>query len=122
MKPWAKLDETFKKANFEQAKYSIEILKACEFDVKEAKGAPQIFDDFSPEDAERMAEMEHGRWNIERLRDGWRYGKVRDDSKKIHNYLVPWSQLPEEIKNYDREAVRAFPEILAQAGLEVFRR
>jgi hypothetical protein len=69
-----------------------------------------------------MAELEHGRWNAERLRDGWRYGKKRDDSRKIHNYLVPWAELPDDIKVYDRGAVRAFPEILAKAGLEVRRR
>jgi hypothetical protein len=69
-----------------------------------------------------MAELEHGRWNVERLRDGWRFGKPRDDSRKLHDCLVPWNELPEEIKRYDRDAVRAFPEILAQAGLEIYRR
>jgi len=72
-------------------------------------------------EVERMAELEHGRWNVERLRDGWRYGKTRDDSRKIHDCLVPWTALPDEIKKYDRNAVRAFPEILAKAKLEVRR-
>jgi ppGpp synthetase/RelA/SpoT-type nucleotidyltranferase len=121
MKPWDKLEETFRMANREQAKYSVDILQACGFKVKKAEGTPAIFEGFTDGEVERMAEMEHGRWNVERLRDGWRYGKDRDDAKKIHNYLVSWSQLPEEIKMYDREAVRAFPCILAQAGLEIFR-
>ena len=73
-----------------------------------------------------MAAMEHGRWNIERLRDGWRPGKPRDDAKKIHDCLVPWAELSDDpetgVKKYDRQAVLKFPEILAQAGLEVFRR
>ena len=72
-------------------------------------------------EVERMAELEHGRWNIERLRDGWRYGRQRDDSRKIHDCLVSWHDLPDDIKRYDREAVRAFPEILEKAGLEVQR-
>jgi ppGpp synthetase/RelA/SpoT-type nucleotidyltranferase len=122
MRPWPKLAETFKKANIGQAKYSIEILRACGFDVKEAKGRPVIFKGFGDGEVECMAEMEHGRWNIERLRDGWRYGKERDDKAKIHDCLIPWSELPDDIKVYDRKSVRAFPAILAQAGLEVFRR
>ena len=67
-----------------------------------------------------MAEMEHGRWIIERLSDGWRYGP-RDDARKLHNCLVSWAELSEDIKKHDRNAVRSFPSILAKAGLEVYR-
>lgn len=119
MKPWPKLDETFKRANREQAKYAIEILKACGFDVREAK-KPVVFTGFETADIERMSEMEHGRWNAERLRDGWRPGP-RDDAKKRHNCIVEWGQLTEAIKDYDRNSVKKFPEILATAGLEVYR-
>ncbi len=122
MRPWPKLADTFKTANIEQAKYSVQILEAAGFGVREVDGDPTIFTDFENEEVEYMAELEHGRWNVERLRDGWRYGEDRDDAKKIHNYLVPWSELPGDIKQYDRDAVRAFPEILAKAKLEVFRR
>ena len=59
---------------------------------------------------------------MERLRDGWRYGKPRDDSRQLHDCLVSWNELTDDIKRYDRDAVRAFPEILAKAGLEVRRR
>jgi hypothetical protein len=72
-----------------------------------------------------MAELEHGRWNVERLRDDWRYGPMKDEQKKIHPCLVPWDVLPDGetgVKKYDRNAVRAFPEILARAGLEVYRK
>jgi ppGpp synthetase/RelA/SpoT-type nucleotidyltranferase len=124
LKPWDYLPETYKKANRGQAAFAIRILKAAGFDVRPAEGTPVVFADFKPEEIELMAQLEHGRWNIERLREGWRPGKVRDDEKRIHNCLVAWSDdkvLTEEIKNYDRDAVRAFPEILAKAGLEVFR-
>ncbi|NLX96914.1 MAG: Ryanodine receptor Ryr [Rhodopirellula sp.] len=100
----------------------METLEACGFGVRQ-KQEPVIFDhhQFALEEVERMAEMEHGRWNAERLRDGWRYGHPRDDQRKVHDCLVPWSELPETIKRYDRDAVRAFPEILAKAKLEVYR-
>ena len=45
----------------------------------------------------------------------------RDDSRKIHDRPVPWKELPDDIKRYDRDAVRAFPEILSKAKLEVRR-
>ena len=122
MRPWDKLEATFKRANLEQAHYSVEILEAAGFEVGKADGPPVILSDFSDAEVERMAELEHGRWNIERLRDGWRYGRQRDDSRKIHDCLVSWSDLPDDVRRYDRDAVRAFPEILAKAGLEVRRR
>ena len=121
MRPWDQLDATFKKANLEQVRYSVKILEASGFEVRKADGQPSTLSDFSDAEVERMAELEHGRWNIERLKDGWRYGKTRDDSKKAHDCLVKWNELPEEIKKYDREAVRAFPDVLAKAGLEVRR-
>ena len=100
----------------------MEILEAAGFEVRQADGDPLIFTGFDEEkDIEPMAELEHGRWNIERLRDSWRYSKTRDDSRKIHDCLVAWEDLPEDIKRYDRDAVRAFPEILARAGLEISR-
>lgn len=120
LRAWGKLDSTFKKANLEQAHYSIEILKAAGFEVVEA-AEPGGFAEFTSSEVEHMAELEHGRWNVERLRDGWRYGSRRDDARKLHDCLVPWSGLPEDIREYDRQAVRAFPEILAKAGLAVRR-
>jgi ppGpp synthetase/RelA/SpoT-type nucleotidyltranferase len=121
MRPWDKLEDTFKKANLGQAHYSVEILEAAGFKLRKVDGPPAILTDFTDPEVERMAELEHGRWNVERLRDGWRYGRPRDDSRKIHDCLVSWEELPDDIKRYDRDAVRAFPEILAKAGLEVTR-
>ena len=123
MRPWPKLDETFKRANREQARYAVEILTACGFIVRDAADPknPVIFSGFADPEIECMAEREHGRWNVERLRDGWRPGTPRDDAKKIHDCLVPWADLPKNIKHYDRNAVREFPAILAKAGLEVRR-
>ena len=121
MRPWEILDQTFQKANLEQAHYSVEILEAAGFEVRRVDGPPAILSDFTGDEVEHMAELEHGRWNIERLRDGWRYGRTRDDTRKIHDCLVAWKDLPDDMRRYDRDAVRAFPEILAKAGLEVRR-
>ena len=63
--------------------------------------------------------------NDERLRDGWRPGTPRNDTRKVHNCLVPWQDLTDGedgVKKYDRGSVRKFPEILAKAGLEVYRK
>jgi hypothetical protein len=118
MKPWPKLPDTFKQANLDQARYAVQILEACGFAVREAE-SPVLFTDFSEREIEKMADLEHGRWNIDRLRAGWRFGP-RDDQRQLHNCLVPWAELPENIKEYDRKAVQKSPEILAKAGFSIW--
>ncbi len=124
LKPWKKLDPSFKEANLEQAAYAVNILKAAGLGIRRADD-PVVFDkrNFTPEEVEYMAELEHGRWNVERLKNGWRLG-ARDDAKKLHDCLVPWRELsdgPDGVKIYDRRAVTDFPVILAKAKLEVYR-
>jgi ppGpp synthetase/RelA/SpoT-type nucleotidyltranferase len=120
MKPWEKLKYTFKAANVEQAQHAVQILEACGYEVRES-ATPEVYE-FSDEEikneVERMAEMEHGRWNVERLQNGWRYG-TRDDKARLHDCLVSWADLPESIRKYDRDAALNFPRILARANLEV---
>jgi hypothetical protein len=67
----------------------------------------------------RMAEMEHGRWNFERLRDGWRYASTKDTTAKLSPYLVSWKTLPPDVAEYDLEAVKSFPRVLAKGGYAI---
>ena len=52
---------------------------------------------------------------------GWVYDPERDHDRKISPYLVPYDELPEDVKEWDRQAVRVIPEVLALAKFEVYR-
>lgn len=52
--------------------------------------------------AELMAENVHDVWAKTRIEQGWTYGPERNDAEKKHPCLVPYDQLPEEEKVYDR--------------------
>jgi voltage-gated potassium channel Kch len=67
-----------------------------------------------------LAEVEHGRWNAERLQAGWRLGP-RQVGRSTSPYLVPWADLPAEIRQYDVETVRNLAATLAGAGCTVTR-
>jgi voltage-gated potassium channel Kch len=67
-----------------------------------------------------LAEVEHGRYNAERLQAGWRLGPRRV-GRSTSPYLVPWSELPAEIRQYDVEAVRNIAAAMAGAGCGVTR-
>lgn len=51
---------------------------------------------------ERLAENTHDIWAAQRLRDGWIVGSKRDDARRQHPCLVPYQNLPEAEKAYDR--------------------
>lgn len=51
---------------------------------------------------ERLAENTHEIWAKQRIDEGWHYGPERSDSLRQHSCLVPYSELPESEKNYDR--------------------
>jgi ryanodine receptor 2 len=52
--------------------------------------------------SEVLAKNVHDTWSARRISEGWRYGEKRDDDKKLHPELVPYSELPESEKEYDR--------------------
>ena len=52
---------------------------------------------------EQIAEHVHEVWAAMRMAEGWKYGPIRDDKRKEHPCLVPYSELPESEKEYDRK-------------------
>ncbi len=74
------------------------------------------------DEVERLAEMEHGRYNAERLLEGWTWSEVKDDDRRTSPHLVSWTELADDIREYDRQTVREIPEFLAKIGLAVQRR
>lgn len=51
---------------------------------------------------EKLAENAHEVWSLGRIADGWTFGPWRDDATKQHPCLIPYDQLPESEKDYDR--------------------
>ena len=63
---------------------------------------------------ELLAKNTHEIWARQRLADGWRWGPRRDDERKEHPNLVPYEELSEEDKDYDRRtAMETIKTILA---------
>jgi hypothetical protein len=119
---WDKLPDYLKESNRQQADHIFDKLHRLGCTVHQVTQRDIVLIEFTEDEIEIMAEMEHARWNEERLGDGWRWGKKRNTAKKTSPYLVDWSELPEDAKERDRQAVRNIPEFLARVGLEVRRK
>lgn len=52
--------------------------------------------------SEQIAKNTHEVWAAGRIAAGWSYGPVRCDAEKKHPCLVPYEELSEEEKDYDR--------------------
>ena len=51
---------------------------------------------------EQLSKNVHEVWASTRMSQGWIYGAQRNDELKIHPCLVPYEDLPEEEKVFDR--------------------
>lgn len=73
-------------------------------------------DDDLVELTETIAQDVHDVWAAKRIKEGWTCGAVRDDSKKQHPDLVPYVDLPESEKDYDREMATHAIKVIKRLG------
>ena len=71
---------------------------------------------------ERLAQNNHDHWARKRMDEGWRYGLMRNDMKKEHPCLVPYDELPEPEKEYDRKTVMEALRAVVALGYEIKHR
>jgi RyR domain/TrkA-N domain len=121
VRPWDELPDPLKDSNREQAwdigrKLAMVGLSAIPGGGSSGGGVT-----LTEGDVEKLARAEHRRWMNERIAKGWRHGEVRDNDRKLHPDLVEWEYLSEYSRDKDRSAVRAIPEHLAAAGLQLIR-
>jgi hypothetical protein len=121
MQPWDSLGEVFKESSRRQVDTISEKLLRVNCGFAPVMDREPIIFKFTDQEIEVMAEMEHESWNSEKLLNGWVYGKKKDFENKVSPYLVPWSSLTNDIKEWDRQAMRELSEFLAEAKFEIHR-
>lgn len=119
--PWDALDETLKDSNRAQADDMAFKLAAIGCAIVPAGAPGDAITEFTPDEIETLAEIEHGRWNAERLLSGWRWGANKDVAARRSPYIVSWDRLADDVREWDRNAVRAIPGRLSEVGLAVQR-
>lgn len=68
---------------------------------------------------EKIAENVHEVWSQNRIKDGWKYGEVRNDARKETPCLVPYSQLSESEKEYDRKTALETIKLIIKLGYDI---
>lgn len=68
---------------------------------------------------EDMARNVHEVWARTRLEQGWRHGQQRDDHYRHHPNLVPYDELPEAEKIFDRNTSVETLKLILKLGFTI---
>ena len=71
---------------------------------------------------EALAENAHDVWAAERQAQGWTYGPHRNDATKQTPCMLPYSQLPESEKKFDRDMAMNTLKLLTKLGYDIVKR
>lgn len=111
--PWATLAERYREDSRAAADHLECKLALC--GVVAVAAAAETGFRFSPDEAERLAQVEHARWQAARRVAGWLPGP-RDDAAMRHPDLVPYEALDDLAQDKDRDQVVRLPEVLARSA------
>ena len=78
-----------------------------------------------PEDllllTEQIAKNVHDVWAAGRIAEGWVLGPVKDPTQKTTPLLVPYQELPESEKAFDRNTALETLKLIIQLGYKIER-
>lgn len=122
MVPWQELPEVLKESSRDLAAHTGAKLREIGCDIVSLSAFDTAaFVELEPREIERLAELEHERWSSERRAAGWTLAPTKNAERKQSPYLVPYEDLPEDIRDHDRNMVRGIPAFLAKAGFAIVR-
>ena len=71
---------------------------------------------------ELVAKNVHEVWAKGRIEEGWTYGEERNTEKKTTPCLIPYEELPENEKEYDRQTAYETIKLIIKLGYEIKKR
>lgn len=68
---------------------------------------------------EALSKNVHEVWAAGRIAAGWKYGPVRDEIKKEHPCLIPYEELSEDERSYDRATALSTIRFVLKNGFSI---
>ena len=103
--------------------YMIQVLQSVEEYEPHPIDVDQIpLDGDLEELQEAIAENAHDVWAEARIKEGWTYGKERDDEKKHNPDIIPYTALPDSEKEYDRIMAFNTIKLVKKLGFDIVKR
>ncbi len=118
---WEDLRDDLKYSNVKQAYSYPDLLAAIGCVMSMEHIDAEKLSSLTHDEIEMLSILEHDRWVEERISSGWVYGPKKDSDNRVSPYILPWDSLPEDIKEYDRDAVCDIIPVLGSMGIGVYR-
>ena len=67
----------------------------------------------------QIAANVHDVWAVGRMSEGWTYGQIKDEEMKENPLLVPYDELPESEKAYDRNTAMETLKLVVKLGYTI---
>ena len=71
--------------------------------------------------AEQIAKNVHEVWSAGRMKNGWTYGEERNDAEREHPCLVPYEELSDSEKEYDRNTSQETLRLIMKLGFKIVK-
>jgi len=114
------LPDSLKYSNLRQARGIADKLELMGWEMRPVGNGDKVISKIPDDVIEMLAAIEHESFVRERINTGWVVGEKKDVDNKISPYLVPYDQLSEEIKDFDRDAIRNIPVLLKMIEMAIF--
>jgi len=125
-RPYEDLDQEGRAANIASASRMPENLALAGFVLENGDASTeeeQAVSAFLEANLEFLAEAEHKGWEEQKRMEGWVYGPApRDNEKRAHPLLIPYSELPSDEKEKDRRTIKSYPKYARMAGFKIVTR
>lgn len=102
---WDRLLETYRNASRERVRLAPLMLASVGYELTTEPEVTIGWGDLPADIRERLARLEHGRWNAERVRSGWVQHAPRDNRRLMHDLIIAWDDLSPAMQAQDFEGV-----------------
>lgn len=115
---WMELSQEYKDSNRKAVDHIGVKLRSIGYRIVDVTNTkPEIT--LSDEEILMLSKLEHKRWRAERSLAGWTFSETRNNKKRESPDLVDWDKLSKETQDYDINAVKSIPSVLATIGLKI---
>jgi hypothetical protein len=115
---WTELSQEYKDSNRKAVDHIGVKLRSIGYKIADASNTkPEI--KLSNKEILMLSKLEHKRWSAERSLAGWTFNETRNNKKRESPDLVEWDKLSKETQDYDINAVKSIPSVLAKIGLKI---
>ena len=115
------LSDSLKYSNLRQARGISDKLAILGCKILKKGSSGKVVHEIPKDTVEFLAEFEHNEWVKERKDSGWKNSDEKIPGVETSEYLVPYNELTEDIKDLDRDTIRNIPQLLDMIGMAAYK-